>query len=82
MSPALPSEFMRPTHTARILRPSVVLATVVILLLCGVMGMGIGIARFKEDRVEPLRASVGACQGFMIVAVCHLHRLMLRFLTE
>lgn len=69
MSPALSSGFAIPSRTARALRPSVILTTVLMLLICGVMGMGIGIARFMEDRTEPLPVSVGACQAFMIMAV-------------
>lgn len=69
LGPGPPPGFVRPSLVERILKPGVVLVTVVVLLMCSVVGAGVGIATFKKDRVEPMSASMGACHGFILVAV-------------
>lgn len=59
----------RPRILARWLRPGVVLGTIVLLLLCSVIGTGIGVSMFRQHAVDKLAASVGAAQGIVLIAV-------------
>jgi hypothetical protein len=63
------------------LRPSVVLITLAIMLVSAILGLAIGIARFKEERVTPFPVSISACQGFVIVGVSSRTLFSLQVLT-
>ena len=79
---SVPSGSEKPTRIARVLQPRVVLTMITVLLICSVLGLGIGIARFKEERLNPLPASIAACQGFMAVSVCSHPSILIVFTDQ
>lgn len=69
-SPELAAQTQLSTRTAKILRPSIVLAMLISLFLCATIGLGATIAIFASKEASELLAREGVNQAFMIIAVC------------
>lgn len=67
LQPALPAHFVRPSRTARLLSPLLVLIMVVLVALMSLVGLCVAIAVFSSS--SPRTGSMDAAQGFEIVAV-------------
>jgi hypothetical protein len=69
LSQVVPAGSIPASRTARILQSGVVLVTIVLLLLCSVVGTSIGVVSFKEASIEDWSASTGASQRLVLIAV-------------
>ncbi|KAE8447849.1 hypothetical protein EG329_010078 [Mollisiaceae sp. DMI_Dod_QoI] len=66
LQPALPTHFVQPTRTTKLLRPVLVLLTVVLLALMSLVGLGVAIVILSSK--GPRTGSTNAAQGFAIIA--------------
>jgi hypothetical protein len=67
LQPALPASFVKPTRTSRILRPGIVLATVVILGCMSLVAVVVAVSVFVS--ASPQTSGVNTTQGFALSAV-------------
>lgn len=67
LSPALPASFVTPSRTSRILRPGIVLVTVVVLGAVSVVGLGVAVAVLSSGAERT--KSTNAVQALALIAV-------------
>jgi len=67
LQPALPTSFVKPSRTSRILQPGIVLATVVILGCVSLVALIIAASAFQSE--SPRTSGVNTTQAFALSAV-------------
>jgi hypothetical protein len=67
LQPALPTSFVKPSRTSRILQPGIVLATVVILGCVSLVALIVAASAFQSE--SPRTSGVNTTQAFALSAV-------------